>query len=69
MTIRDGCGIWKTIFGSIKTGIQFVELNTAPIAAEVSKEVRRLFLAEYIDNYLCICCTIRIDDYQCEVFL
>ena len=36
----------------------FVELNTAPIAAEVSKEVRRLFLAEYIDNYLCICYAI-----------
>lgn len=48
---------------------EFVELNTAPIAAEVSKEVRRLFLAEYIDNHLCICYTIRIDNYQCEVFL
>ena len=22
MTIRDGCGIWKTIFGSIKRGLQ-----------------------------------------------
>ena len=33
---------------------EFVELNTAPIAAEVSKEVRRLFLAEYIDNHLCV---------------
>lgn len=48
---------------------EFVELNTAPIAAEVSKEVRRLFLAEYIDNHLCICYTIHIDDYKCEVFL
>ena len=48
---------------------QFVELNTAPIAAEVSKEIWRLFLAKYIDNHLCICYTIRIDDYQCEVFL
>ena len=48
---------------------EFVELNTAPIADEVSKEVRRLFLAEYIDNHLCICYTIRIDYYQCEVFL
>ena len=48
---------------------EFVELNTEPIADEVSKEVRRLFLAEYIDNHLCICYTIRIDDYQCEVFL
>ena len=33
---------------------EFVELNTAPIAAEVSKEVRRLFLAEHIDEHLCI---------------
>ena len=48
---------------------EFVVLNTAPIADEVSKEVMRLFLAEYIDNHLCICYTIRIDDYQCEVFL
>lgn len=48
---------------------EFVELNTAPIAAEVSKEVRRLFLIEHIDKHLCICYTIRIDDYQCEVFL
>lgn len=47
----------------------FVELNTAPIAAEVSKEVRRLFLAEHIDKHLCICYTIRIDNYQCEVLL
>ena len=44
-------------------------MNTAPIAAEVSKEARRLFLAEYIDKYLCICYTIRIDNYQCEAFL
>ncbi len=54
--------MWKFKF-------QFVELNIAYIAAWFSKEIRRLFLAEYIDNHLCICYTIRIDDYQCEVLL